>query len=77
MEAYIIICGCEYSELDIEKAFDSLDKAKNYYKETYGLKKSEWTYNDKDDYYFYDGDTRSAYENHLRNVFQIVHRVVE
>lgn len=54
MKVYILRAGYAYSESKIINVFDSVNKAKNFCTTEYGIRLDDWTYSEKDKYYFYD-----------------------
>ena len=54
MKVYILRAGYEYCESKIINVFDSVNKAKGFCTIEYGIRLDDWTYSEKDKYYFYD-----------------------
>lgn len=55
---YIITCGYSSGLQKVVKAYTTLSKAKKFCKENYGIRTQDWTYNEKEKYYFYDPSSK-------------------
>lgn len=84
MDTYVVYCGRTYAGYYIKEIFNSLEGAKDYYWENYKLDKSEWSYDEMSDRYFYDADISPESskllleKNHWwYDSFYIIHKVLK
>ena len=70
---YIITCGYSSGLQKVVKAYTTLSKAKKFCKENYGISPQDWTYNEKEKYYFYDPSSKQKIDIHYDtfNIFLI------